>query len=223
VLYSRPFDKESQIMKFNIGTVLLSIGVAYIALVIFHLIRQSMLLNTMAILGGAVKPSVFIVAGMLLKLISKKDNFMNNKKGHIKSSLLVSLFAIYFTAVGVIWSFLFFSTEPAINAGYIIAFVYYLIGASIIISLIYFKFGKPIHQSEESVFSGEKLYWSDTIIKYLTFGMATLFVFGGFYLTLVTFAHLKRNSSMILLGILFFMSSLIVTVTMLYKVKKVRE
>ena len=210
-------------MKSIIGTVLLSVGTVYIAFVFSHIIRQGMFLSPMAVLGGAVKPSVFIVAGMLMKLISKKDNFMNNQKGHIKSSLLISIFAIYFTAVGLIWSFLFFSIEPTINKGYIIALVYYLFGASIIISLVYFKFGKNRHQFEEVASSKEKIYWPDTIIKFLTFGMATFFVFGGFYLTLVTFAHFERNFSMVLVGILFFLSSLIVTVAMLYKVKKVRE
>lgn len=205
-----------------IGTTLIIIGSAYLLFMLQQIFGRTSFYAG-AIFGGLLKPSVFIVAGMLMKMISKKDNFMNNQKGHIKSSLLVSFFAIYFTIVGVIWSFLFFSIEPTIDAGYIIALVYYFFGASIIISLVYFKFGKNRHQISEMNSSINKAYWSDTIIKFLTFGMATMFVFSGFYLTLVSFAHLERNYSMILVGILFFLSSLIVTVAMLYKVKKVIE
>ena len=204
-------------MKSKFGTALFLIGTAYfISIFALLIIRDS--LSLYGVFGASIKPSVFIVAGLLMKSISDKPNFMNNQRGQIKSTVLVSSFAIYFTAVGVIWSFVFFSAEPTINIRYIIALVYYFFGASIIISLVYFKFGKNSHQSLDIIQSEKKAYWSDTIIKFLTFSMSTLFVLGGFYLTLVCIAHSERNFSMILVSILFFLSSLIVTVVMLYKV-----
>jgi FlaA1/EpsC-like NDP-sugar epimerase len=204
-------------MKSKIGTVFFIIGAVYlISIVVLLIIRGSY--DILSVFGGLFKSSVFVAAGLLMKLLSDKSNFMNSQKGYVRSWLLISILSAYLISIATIFIFLCFYTSQPINMRFMIGFAYYFLGAIITSSLIYCKFRSQRKDNPDS--NNKKLVVViDSVIKFLTLIFSVFFVIVGLFLTWKCIYAEPPYESTPVLGALFFLGSVSIVGIMTYKAK----
>jgi hypothetical protein len=207
-------------MKSKIGTVFFIVGAGYFILAAALMIIQDSH-DFLAILGALYKPAIFFAAGLLMKLLSETSNFMNSQKGYVRSRLLIFILSAYFITVGIFFVFLCFYTSQPINMRFMIGFVYYFFGATIISSLIYCKFTK--NKKDDSEFINNKMNRvTNLVIKFSVLIFSALFVIIGLFLAWKCISPGPAYESMPGIGALFFLGSLFIVGIMTFKVKNTK-
>ena len=190
--------------KMAIGYIVLGMALLYELLVVWKTMNTPGV-GLMSMIGGSIQPTFLLVISLLFFRCSKTSNYMNRPENTVKW-IIISLIVIYvctFCVIGILAAIYSpISGPPNVFS----SSIYYLIFASVIVAIIYFK----------NTIQNRVLRWAITLLSILAF-------FFSLFLAFVFVFALPDQSSQPILSVMVLAISLSIMIFQSVRIMKSRS